>query len=506
MNKTLSNTVEIDSSSFLIIFEQSPISTQIFAPDGTSLTANKAWENLWGVKHEQIKGYNVLKDKQLSDKKISSYIKKGFRGEIVLIPAIRYEPQKTISVKGAVQYRWVQGLIYPVKDKNNKILNVVLHHEDITEKKYSEEQLKESQAQLKATWESAGDAMALSDSEAIVIDANPAYFNLYGYSMQEVIGKNFAIIFPQDSRKMVNYIYKKTFVGKKSSAVVQSKIVAKDGSEKYVESRYSFLKENNKRTAMLSIVRDVTEQKKLEQNKDDFVSIATHELKTPVTSLKAYAEVLQKKFTKAGDLVSAGHLGKMNTQLDRLNSLIGDLLDATKIESGKLQMQIEKFDFDDLVLEIVEELQRITEKHKLIIKGKTNKKVTADRERMGQVLSNLISNAIKYSPHTDKIIIIVTTTNDEVKVCVQDFGVGIAKSKQPMIFQRFYRVSGPKKNTYPGLGLGLYISSEIIKRQGGKIWVESEKGKGSIFCFFLPLKVQLKQQRNSLSNEEMKHS
>jgi PAS domain S-box-containing protein len=232
---------------------------------------------------------------------------------------------------------------------------------------------------------------------------------------------------------------------------------------------------------------DIDEQKQTERQRNDFVSIATHELKTPVTSIKVYAEVLQRRFARQGDEFSATQLGKMNAQLNRLTSLISDLLDATKIEAGKLQTHEELFDFDGLIREIVEELQRTTEKHQLIMEGTTKKNIMADRERTGQVLTNLISNAIKYSPNAQKILIQSSINGKYIEVCVQDFGIGIPKAKLKHVFEQFYRVSGPKDNTFPGLGLGLYISSEIIKRQGGRIWVESEAGKGSTFCFTLPL-------------------
>ncbi len=233
---------------------------------------------------------------------------------------------------------------------------------------------------------------------------------------------------------------------------------------------------------------EIQKRMKMEKQKDDFVGIASHELKTPVTSLKAYAQVLIKRFTKNGDTASAIHLKKMEAQLDKLTSLIGDLLDVTKIEGGKLHFYTELFDFDTLVAEIVEELQRTTERHTIFKKGKVKKKVLGDRERTGQVLTNLLSNAIKYSPHADKINVKVSSDAIQVTVCIQDFGVGIPKENLHKIFERFYRVSGPKQETFPGLGLGLYVAAEIIKRQDGRIWAESVKGKGSTFCFSLPFK------------------
>lgn len=255
------------------------------------------------------------------------------------------------------------------------------------------------------------------------------------------------------------------------------------------------------------ITIDVTEQKETERQKDEFMAVVSHELKTPVTSLKAYTQVLQNRFMKARDERSAQHLAKMDAQLNRLTNLIGDLLDATRIEGGRLQFHEELFAFDDLVNEVVDAMQLTTHKHALRIEGKTKKLVLADRDRIGQVINNLISNAIKFSPHEKSIIAIASADKDTVKLCVRDFGVGIPKNNRDQVFQRYFRVSGTALDTFPGLGLGLYISAEIIKRQGGRIWVESEEGEGSTFCFTLPLRgAKYKQQQiNTLAEEEMKH-
>jgi PAS domain S-box-containing protein len=231
---------------------------------------------------------------------------------------------------------------------------------------------------------------------------------------------------------------------------------------------------------------DITEQKLIQQQKDEFIGIASHELKTPVTSIKAYTQVLEKMLLKKGDIKEAAMITRMDAQINRLTSLIGDLLDVTKINSGKLQFNDREFDFVPMVQELVEDLQRTTEKHTLLEKHADIGVVYGDKERIGQVIANLITNAIKYSPQSDKINITTSINDNEVHLCVQDFGIGISKDKLDKVFEQFYRVSGDMQHTFPGLGLGLYISSEIIKREGGKIWVTSSVGEGSTFCFSLP--------------------
>ncbi len=232
---------------------------------------------------------------------------------------------------------------------------------------------------------------------------------------------------------------------------------------------------------------DISERKFLQQQKDNFLGIASHELKTPVTSIKAYTQVLYKMMEQRGELTEVAMIAKMDKQLNRLVSLIGDLLDVTKMNAGKLQFNEQQFDFNDCIKELVEDLQRITDKHKLVEDLLPTGIVFGDKERIGQVITNLITNAVKYSPGKEEIIVHSYTKNEEVIVCIEDFGIGIPQNSLDKVFEQFYRVSGDVQHTFPGLGLGLYISSEIIKRAGGRIWVNSTEGKGSSFCFALPL-------------------
>jgi PAS domain S-box-containing protein len=232
---------------------------------------------------------------------------------------------------------------------------------------------------------------------------------------------------------------------------------------------------------------DIDEQKQLQQQKDDFLGIASHELKTPVTSIKAYAQVLGAMLEQEGEAKKAEMVLRMDSQVNRLTNLIGDLLDVTKINSGRLQFNKTWFDFNEAVKETIEDLQHTTQKHQLIEDFNTTDRIYSDRDRISQVITNLITNAIKYSPHSDQIIVSTRVKNNEAIVSVQDFGIGIPEDKKDKVFEQFYRVSGNKQHTFPGLGLGLYISSEIIKREGGRMWVNSVEGKGSTFCFALPV-------------------
>ncbi len=390
---------------------------------------------------------------------------------------------------------WVESVMTNLLSDPN-VLGVVINYSDITESKQTEEALQKSEERLRLALEAGHIGVWDWDIQAKTILWSDQMFSFYGATRKnfEVTCENFSkYIFPEDKDRVDDAV-KNAVLGKKEYDIAY-RILTVDGRVRWITSRAIVTKDaKGKPHHMLGATSDITEQKRIEQDKTDFVSIATHELKTPVTSLKAYAEVMQRAFAQAGDDVSANNLGKMNAQLNKLVSLIGSLLDSIKIDSDKLYMREEVFSIDNLVEEIVEEMQRTTDKQKIFIHGKSKKNIFADRDRVGQVLTNFISNAVKYSPQSNKIDVRIKATTKEVTVRVKDYGIGIAKKKQPFVFERFYRGVGPHEITFPGLGLGLYISSEIIKREGGKIWVTSTLGKGSSFCFSLPLKNRKAQQ------------
>lgn len=227
--------------------------------------------------------------------------------------------------------------------------------------------------------------------------------------------------------------------------------------------------------------------KELEKRRNEFISVVVHELKTPLTSLKGYAQLLHKKNIKAGDEQSAQMTERMNSQVDKLTNLINDLLDATRITNGQLSLHQERFQFDELVGEIIPELQLSTESQTIYRKGKSRQTVWGDRMRIGQVITNLLTNAIKYAPQTDRIQVKTTVANNTITFCVQDFGPGIPKELQEKVFKPFFRIEKAGYVSAPGLGLGLHIASEIIRQHKGSLWVESEEGKGATFCFTLPV-------------------
>ena len=220
--------------------------------------------------------------------------------------------------------------------------------------------------------------------------------------------------------------------------------------------------------------------------REDFISVASHELKTPVTSLKAYTQLLGGKARKEKLREYVQYTNQIEGQTDKLIGLINDLLDVSRMQSGRLKFTFAKTNLTDTIHEVVKEMQDISKKHQLVVKTRGQGVVWADKDRIQQVLINLISNAIKYSPKGGKVIISLLKMTGTTQVSVRDYGIGISPENRRKIFSRFFRVS--EEGIYPGLGIGLFISSEIIKRHKGKMWVESTLGKGSTFYFSLPEK------------------
>lgn len=228
--------------------------------------------------------------------------------------------------------------------------------------------------------------------------------------------------------------------------------------------------------------------RELERRKDEFISMASHELKTPVTSLKGFINLFQRRLAKQADEKTLYYLNRMDAQLNKLTNLITDLLDVSKMQTGQLTYQEEPFDLNELISETVENLQAATASHQLFVEASGAVQVVGDRDRIGQVLLNLLTNAVKYSPLADKVIVRLATDAEKAIVSVQDFGVGIAEAHHNKIFERFYQVVDPEEKMSPGLGIGLYLSCEIVRRHGGNMWVESSKGKGATFYFTIPLR------------------
>ena len=245
-----------------------------------------------------------------------------------------------------------------------------------------------------------------------------------------------------------------------------------------------FKDEHGNITAWIGTNIDIDDQKKELEKKDEFIGVASHELKTPLTSLKGYIQLMefQENLSEAAKI----YVSKATSSVNKLQHLIDELLDASKIKAGKLKFNKEELNLTDLVSLCIENSGYIYPLHQIKKELQNDIIVCGNAERLEQVLMNLINNAVKYSPNKKEFIIRAEKDKELATVSVIDFGIGMVNSDQDLVFERFYRANG-SDSTMPGLGMGLYISSEIIKEHNGQIHVKSKLNEGSVFSFSLPL-------------------
>lgn len=351
---------------------------------------------------------------------------------------------------------------------------------------FLEEELRESRKLFQSIADEAPDVICRFNNKLEHLYVNPAITHATGIPTHYFLGKtphqaglppamaDFWVLTLKSILKKRKYVTKEfSFPTPVGERYFQSLLVPEINSDGKVE-------------AVLTWTRDITEFKEQQKKDEEMFGVVSHELKTHLTSLKAFTLLLQKRVQGINDTENSNLLEKMDKQINRINSLIEDGLSSTKTGSGGFQLHDSEFDLDQLIMETVSEMQQLHPNHTISVIGKTGKVCFADQERVNQVLINLLSNAIKYSPDSSEVKLKVTTLKTKVKCCIQDSGEGISKNMQGRIFNRYFRVKPKGRNNPPGLGLGLYISKEIVQRMGGKIWVKSATGKGSSFCFTIP--------------------
>jgi signal transduction histidine kinase len=261
-----------------------------------------------------------------------------------------------------------------------------------------------------------------------------------------------------------------------------------------LEFRYHLIKiipitDHGKINKWVGTFTEIEDQKQIEHRKDEFLSIASHELKTPLTSIKAYVQLLSRALKTHENTQVLTYIDKAQSQIYKLNELISDLLDISKIESGELKLNVKEFGVKKLIENCTETIkQNYIDFEIEVIGNEEELMIFGDEARIEQVLLNYCTNAIKYSPENKNIVISRSSTNNQLLVKVKDFGIGISPDKQISVFTKFYRVEESSLK-FQGLGIGLYICAEIIKKHQGNFGVESDAGKGSEFYFKIPINI-----------------
>lgn len=361
--------------------------------------------------------------------------------------------------------------------------------DDITERVLTAHKIKESEAKYHDLIHGLPVAVYTCDPEGYINLYNEASVALWGRKPISGLDRWFGSpeIFRADGTDLPANEYPMAIALKQGRSVTADVTIRRsDGTERHIISyaQPQYDPQGNIIGAVNTLM-DVTEQVLKEQKKDEFISIASHEMKTPLTTAKAYMQLLEAALEPTNKEAIL-YAERSAASLQMLQTLVSELLDASKINHGKLDFNFLPFNFNEMLDDVVEGMQHISKKQ-IFKTGAIITKVTGDRDRLQQVVINLLSNAIKYSPNDEEILVYVTQDEDVIKVSVKDKGIGLSKNDIEKVFERYYRVANKEIIYARGLGIGLYISQEIIQRHHGQIWAESEPGKGSVFYFTLPL-------------------
>jgi len=319
----------------------------------------------------------------------------------------------------------------------------------------------------------------------VLVEANDAWLHMSGYTREDVRSRTLTrarITLPEQAPLFERALQEVTTRGQHTP--FETELVRKDGSRLPVLVGGVLFQDRPRQ--MVGFALDNSARKELEQRKDDFIGMASHELRNPLTVLKLQTTLLARQLAKQGTQASAPALSRMETQINSITRLVEELLDVSKIQAGRLEYRQETVDLDALLREIADTMQQSHPSHHILVHGAVQASLLGDRDRLGQVFTNLLENAIKYAPDAQTVEMDLGSSPETVTIRVRDHGLGIPREQRDKIFERFYRAAGPRQSVIGGLGMGLYIVAEIVKRYGGTITVDSEVGKGSTFTVTLP--------------------
>ena len=387
------------------------------------------------------------------------------------------------------EFRWFLSRASPIKNKDGTLRGWFGTNTDVTEQREATKNIEESEERFRSLAQTLPQLVWITDGQG-----NPEFtsFRWKEYSGVEPGGENEwkAIVHPDDYEGINAAWSNSLTTGNLYKFVVRLKSKVGEYRWHTVKGEPVLDKENNI-VKWVGAFTDIHEQKLIEEKKDEFISVASHEMKTPLTIAKAYLELLELSLDQHNDDANI-YAKKASQSVDRLNELVSELLDASKIRLGKLNYNISTFDFNDMINTTVENIQLTSATHTISKTGKVYDEVTGDKDRLQQVVINLLNNAIKYSPVADKVVILIEQQKDTIQVSVKDNGIGIAQHSLDKIFDKYHRVEEHGVH-FQGLGIGLFISYEIIQRHHGKLWAESIVGVGSTFNFTIPLNFTVNQ-------------
>jgi two-component system sensor histidine kinase VicK len=454
-----------------LVFELiNPLYQQLFP--GRKLLGKRLLDALPEIKDQPI--YNIL----------YTVYKTGqtYKGKELLVPLAKGEGQP-------VENRYFNFIYQARKDVSGRIDGILVFVFEVTDMVKARKEREQAQDLLQMAIDTAGIGIWTVDVASGNLTLSPQSRLIHGIPerMELTLSESLAMITDEYRNHVMDSINQA--VQSQTSFSAEYWINPMDGGKpRWLHSNgRAYYDEDGKPQYITGTITDLTEQKEDENRKNDFIGMVSHELKTPLTSLKAYIQVLAAKALKGGESVENDILVKADQQAKKMTTMINGFLNISRLESGKLSIDKQRFDIDNLLQEVIADIQLTVKTHNLQYEPCGPVNVNADRDKIGSVLNNLLTNAVKYSPKGKLINLKCNLHSDTVQISVSDEGMGIKEQDLPHLFNRYYRVESRHTAHISGFGIGLYLSAEIIWGHQGSIWAESEIGHGSTFNFTLPL-------------------
>jgi PAS domain S-box-containing protein len=447
--------------------------------------ANQPMYELWGRTPRQVLNHKLLEIfPELADQPFPEMLQEVYNtGKRLSIPEISIDIK---SPMGLITY--MIDLSYdPLYDLDGKVEAILVTVLDITEKVNARDELQKARDIMKQAIDSAGMGTWTADLKTDKITISDQGKKMHGVPLNTelTLTQSLKMVAPKYVKLVEDTI--KASIATDNSFDIEYIIHPLDNSNpRWIKSTGKVYYDDDNNPEIISgTMIDITESKIYDQQKDDFISIASHELKTPVTALKASLQLLGRMKGDAVPEMYAKLIEQSNRSMDKISTLIEDLLNLSRMNEGQLNLKKTTFNVADMLNQCCGHVRALG-KHQLIVTGDERLNILADEHRIDQVIVNMVNNAVKYAPNSTQIVLDIKKQGNRAKISVIDTGPGIPEDKRKHLFERYYRTdaSGYQNS---GLGLGLYISAEIIRKHGGEIGVNSELGKGSTFWFTLPI-------------------
>lgn len=475
----------IDESAFYEAqFANSKQNAMILMDDqGYILRSNKAFEDQFGYSESDLSGKHTRILFTKEDQKLQKP-----EMEVSTVKEQGQAEDNNYIVHKDGSLIWVMGESILMRTEKASFISKIVHN--IHTQKVMERFLIESNEFVESILKTITDGLIVVDSDLRILKCNQAFYELFSITQQSIEGillydLNYAFWNDQEMQTRLEAVLD----GDPLLKPTQFAWKRADGSTRTLHLTARPIEHNvDEKKRILLVINDITVEKELEQQKEDLISFVTHELRNPLANMALCAELMEDSIKENRVDETGEYLEKTKTNIKRLTNVVYELHDATKAGSGQLKIIKQPVEFEQLVKDAIDTVAHLHPRYEIIKTGDAQVRVNADRHRLLQVLNNYLTNAIKYSPKADKILIRLSVVNGKLVTAVTDYGHGIPAGKLPHIFNRYYRVENGQG--IEGLGLGLYLAKEIITAHGGEVWVESEENKGSTFFFSLSLEDQ----------------